>query len=105
MGAVSAYQVGGVHRHTPEIEQAFAVAAGRPAAVSFTPLLAPMPRGILATCTARLASRAPGAPGPREVLAAAYGGRALRPPAARGALAQHRGHRRIQRRAPPGGRR
>ena len=73
MGAVSAYQVGGVHRHTPEIEQAFAVAAGRPAAVSFTPLLAPMPRGILATCTARLASRAPGAPGPREVLAAAYG--------------------------------
>ena len=55
MGSVSAYQVGGVHRHTPEIEQAFAEAAGVAATVSFTPLLAPMPRGILATCTARLA--------------------------------------------------
>jgi len=72
MGAVSAYQVGGVHRHTPEIEQALCGAAGRPVAVSFTPLLAPMPRGILATCTARLAPRAPGAAGPREALAAAY---------------------------------
>ena len=49
MGSMSAYQVGGVHRHTPEIEQAFAEAAGEPATVSFTPLLAPMPRGILAT--------------------------------------------------------
>jgi N-acetyl-gamma-glutamyl-phosphate reductase len=63
MGAVSAYQAGGTHRHTPEIEQALAEAAGpgRGGAggasgwrVSFTPLLAPMPRGILATCTARL---------------------------------------------------
>jgi len=53
--------VGGVHRHTPEIEQAFAEAAGVTATVSFTPLLAPMPRGILATCTARLAPAA-GAP-------------------------------------------
>src|SRR5215813_8038505 len=55
MGAMSAYQVGGTHRHTPEIEQALAEAAGgqqqgRPAAdaarpsVSFTPMLAPMPR-------------------------------------------------------------
>ena len=72
MGAVSGYQAGGVHRHTPEIEQALGRAAGQPAAVSFTPLLAPMPRGILATCTARLAPRAPGVPGPREALAAAY---------------------------------
>jgi N-acetyl-gamma-glutamyl-phosphate reductase len=86
MGSVSAYQVGGVHRHTPEIEQAFAEAAGVAATVSFTPLLAPMPRGILATCTARLApaARAPAAgataaprgttaPGaPREALASAY---------------------------------
>jgi N-acetyl-gamma-glutamyl-phosphate reductase len=70
MGAVTGYQVGGVHRHTPEIEQALAqVASGRPV-LSFTPLLAPMPRGILATCTARLS---PGAAGdPRQVLAAAY---------------------------------
>jgi N-acetyl-gamma-glutamyl-phosphate reductase len=65
MGSMSAYKVGGLHRHTPEIEQALAeVLKGtdpertRPAAqpvISFTPLLAPMPRGILATCTARLA--------------------------------------------------
>jgi N-acetyl-gamma-glutamyl-phosphate reductase len=48
MGAAAAYSVGGTHRHTPEIEQ------GIRATVSFTPVLAPMPRGILATCTARL---------------------------------------------------
>ncbi|HVB44367.1 MAG TPA: N-acetyl-gamma-glutamyl-phosphate reductase [Streptosporangiaceae bacterium] len=70
MGAVSGYQVGGVHRHTPEIEQALTEAAGRRPTVSFTPLLAPMPRGILATCTARLAGPA----GPREALVAAYSG-------------------------------
>ena len=90
MGAVSAYQAGGAHRHTPEIEQALGEAAGQSAGpgraggpggwrVSFTPLLAPMPRGILATCTARLR------PGPgagaqwsgaqlREALAEAYAG-------------------------------
>lgn len=55
MGAMSPYGVGGVHRHTPEIEQNLAVAAGEPVRVSFTPTLAPMARGILATCTARLA--------------------------------------------------
>ena len=62
MGAVSAYQAGGAHRHTPEIEQAIdEVIAGSPnggggrARVCFTPVLAPMSRGILATCTARLA--------------------------------------------------
>ncbi|GAA5175706.1 N-acetyl-gamma-glutamyl-phosphate reductase [Pseudonocardia eucalypti] len=53
MGAVSAYGVGGAHRHTPEIAQNLSQAAGRPITVSFTPLLAPMPRGILANCTAR----------------------------------------------------
>jgi N-acetyl-gamma-glutamyl-phosphate reductase len=84
MGAVSAYQAGGTHRHTPEIEQALAEAVGGAApgagpsgvTVSFTPVLAPMPRGILATCTARLA------PGPgeaatarlRDALAGAYAG-------------------------------
>jgi N-acetyl-gamma-glutamyl-phosphate reductase len=46
MGNVSAYGVGGVHRHTPEIEQNLGVR------VSFTPVLVPMPRGILATCSA-----------------------------------------------------
>jgi N-acetyl-gamma-glutamyl-phosphate reductase len=44
-----------VHRHTPEIEQNLSAAAGSAVAVSFTPTLAPMPRGILATCTARAA--------------------------------------------------
>lgn len=56
MGAMSPYGVGGVHRHTPEIEQNLSRAAGRPASVSFTPTLAPMPRGILATATARAAA-------------------------------------------------
>lgn len=50
MSSVSAYSVGGTHRHSPEIEQALGNAT-----VSFTPVLVPMPRGILATCTARLA--------------------------------------------------
>ncbi len=53
MGAMSPYGVGGVHRHTPEIERNLSVAAGRAASVSFTPTLAPMPRGILATATGR----------------------------------------------------
>jgi N-acetyl-gamma-glutamyl-phosphate reductase len=72
MGAMSAYQVGGVHRHTPEIEQALAEAAGVTPVISFTPALAPMPRGILATCTARLAGRDTGTPALRAALDAAY---------------------------------
>jgi len=55
MGQLSAYKVGGTHQHTPEMEQALAEAAGDEVTVSFTPMLAPMPRGILATTTARLA--------------------------------------------------
>jgi N-acetyl-gamma-glutamyl-phosphate reductase len=64
MGSASAYGVGGVHRHIPEIEQNLAaVVAGAgdgggggrvPVRVSFTPVLAPMARGILATATAPL---------------------------------------------------
>jgi N-acetyl-gamma-glutamyl-phosphate reductase len=54
MGSMSPYGVGGVHRHTPEVEQNLSGAAGQPVTVSFTPTLAPMPRGILATCTARV---------------------------------------------------
>jgi len=56
MGSVSAYGVGGVHRHTPEMVQNLSQAAGGPVAVSFTPTLVPMSRGILATCSAPLAS-------------------------------------------------
>jgi N-acetyl-gamma-glutamyl-phosphate reductase len=104
MGSVSAYQAGGTHRHTPEIEQALREAAQRAGTgqaagasgvtVCFTPVLAPMPRGILATCTARLrpATRTGPAGGPsggatvgagagehvtalaREAIAGAYAG-------------------------------
>ena len=55
LGSASAYAVGGVHRHTPEIRQNLAVAGGADITVSFTPMLVPMSRGILATTTARLA--------------------------------------------------
>lgn len=73
MGGMSPYGVGGGHRHTPEIEQGLAQAAGEPVRVSFTPTLAPMSRGILATATARLR---PGvaAADVRAAWAAAYGG-------------------------------
>jgi N-acetyl-gamma-glutamyl-phosphate reductase len=54
MGALSAYKVGGEHQHTPEIEQALREVAGADVSVSFTPVLAPLPRGILSTATARL---------------------------------------------------
>jgi len=76
MGSVSAYQAGGTHRHTPEIEQALAEAGqGREAVrVSFTPLLAPMPRGILATCTARLAAAGTETTALRGALTTAYAG-------------------------------
>ncbi|MEV4007429.1 N-acetyl-gamma-glutamyl-phosphate reductase [Actinomadura sp. NPDC049753] len=53
MGSVSAYAVGGTHRHTPEMIQNLSAAAGEPVSVSFTPTLVPMSRGILATCTAK----------------------------------------------------
>lgn len=54
-GSASAYAVGGIHRHSPEIRQNLTVAGGRNVSVSFTPVLVPMSRGILATATARLA--------------------------------------------------
>ncbi|MFD5710038.1 N-acetyl-gamma-glutamyl-phosphate reductase [Streptomyces pharetrae] len=53
MGSMSPYGVGGGHRHTPEMIQNLSAAAGEPVSVSFTPTLAPMPRGILATCSAK----------------------------------------------------
>ena len=54
MGSLSSYKFGGVHQHTPEIEQALSAVAQKEARISFTPILAPMPRGILATITAKL---------------------------------------------------
>ncbi|PLA28709.1 N-acetyl-gamma-glutamyl-phosphate reductase [Corynebacterium coyleae] len=55
MGSLKAYGVGGTHRHTPEIQQNLESVAGTSVAVSFTPVLAPLPRGILTTVTAPLA--------------------------------------------------
>ena len=55
MGSASAYAVGGTHRHTPEIAQNLKVAGAPSVTVSFTPMLVPMSRGILATTTAKLA--------------------------------------------------
>lgn len=51
-----AYKVGGLHRHTPEIEQTLSQLAGRAVRITFTPHLVPMIRGILATVYARLTS-------------------------------------------------
>ncbi|MFB9236642.1 N-acetyl-gamma-glutamyl-phosphate reductase [Plantactinospora siamensis] len=63
MGDLTPYKVG-AHQHVPEIKQATGATS-----LSFTPVLAPMPRGILATVTARPARA--GAD-PRAVLADAY---------------------------------
>ncbi len=52
MGSASAYGVGGTHRHTPEIVQNLSALTDARVRVSFTPVLVPMPRGILATCSA-----------------------------------------------------
>lgn len=54
MGSASVYGMGGSHRHTPEVIQNLTRVAGEPVKVSFTPVLAPMARGILATCSAPL---------------------------------------------------
>jgi N-acetyl-gamma-glutamyl-phosphate reductase len=62
MGDLSPYKVG-AHQHVPEIKQATGAIS-----LSLTPILAPMPRGILSTVTARPL----GGPEPRDVLAAAY---------------------------------
>ena len=61
MGDLSPYKVG-AHQHVPEIKQASGATS-----LSFTPVLAPMPRGILATVTAKARTA-----DPRAVLEAAY---------------------------------
>ena len=52
-GSMSTYKVGGTHQHTPEIEQTLSHVAGVDVQINFTPMLAPMPRGILATMSVR----------------------------------------------------
>lgn len=75
MGNVSAYGVGGGHRHTPEITQNLSGllddAPPTGVRVSFTPLLVPMSRGILATCSAPIAGEL-SQEAAYEVYAAAY---------------------------------
>lgn len=58
MGSLSSYKFGGIHQHTPEVEEALTHIACSDVKISFTPILAPMPRGILSTVTAKLTSSA-----------------------------------------------
>jgi N-acetyl-gamma-glutamyl-phosphate reductase len=54
MGDATTYKVAGAHQHLGELRQTLGAAAGVEVTMSFTPMLVPMPRGILATCTAKL---------------------------------------------------
>lgn len=54
MGSVKAYNTAGKHRHTPEMVQNLTEVTDEKVTVSFTPVLAPLPRGILSTVTAPL---------------------------------------------------
>ena len=56
MGSLSAYKVGGVHQHTPEIEENIQRITKKEITLSFIPILAPMPRGILATISASVST-------------------------------------------------
>lgn len=56
MGSMSTYKVGGAHQHTPEIEQSLSAVAGQPVQINFTPMLAPMSRGILAMVSVKTAA-------------------------------------------------
>ncbi|GFG75707.1 N-acetyl-gamma-glutamyl-phosphate reductase [Mycobacterium botniense] len=56
IGSARAYTIAGAHRHTPEIVQGLKTLTDREVTVSFTPVLIPASRGILATCTARTRS-------------------------------------------------
>lgn len=54
MGSLSPYRIAGKHQHLGEITQELSAIAQSPVSVSFTPVLAPMPRGILATTTVKV---------------------------------------------------
>jgi N-acetyl-gamma-glutamyl-phosphate reductase len=53
---LTSYKFGGVHQHTPEIEQVLNHLSKKQVKISFTPVLAPIPRGILATVSAKLSA-------------------------------------------------
>ena len=104
MGNASAYGVGGVHRHTPEIVQNLAALTEHEVRVSFTPVLVPMPRGILATCSAPLTPGVIADRGPRD-LPQGVRRRALRARPAGGGVAADQGRPRQQCLPAPGDRR
>jgi N-acetyl-gamma-glutamyl-phosphate reductase len=52
-GSMSTYKVGGTHQHTAEVEQQLSEITGEAVSINFTPMLAPMSRGILATMSVR----------------------------------------------------
>ncbi len=54
LGSANPYAVGGTHRHIPEILQGLRGAGAESPTISFTPVIVPMSRGILATSTARI---------------------------------------------------
>ncbi|WP_029145753.1 N-acetyl-gamma-glutamyl-phosphate reductase [Microbacterium luticocti] len=58
LGSANPYAVGGVHRHIPEVKQALRAAGAAEVHLSFTPVIVPMARGILATSSARIADGA-----------------------------------------------
>jgi len=57
MNNLTSYKFGGVHQHTPEIEEVLSNVGRKDVKISFTPILAPMPRGILATVTAKITTK------------------------------------------------
>ncbi len=61
LGSANPYSVGGMHRHTPEIQQGLRWAGATSPTISLTPVIVPMSRGILATATARLVPGTPAA--------------------------------------------
>ena len=54
LASAFAYQVGGIHRHIPEVEQNLNRVSESKVSLTFTPVLVPMFRGILAVNTAKL---------------------------------------------------
>ena len=54
MGSLSNYKLNGSHQHIPEIEQTLTQINNKDVVLSFNPILAPMPRGILANCISKI---------------------------------------------------
>ena len=73
MNNLTSYKFGGIHQHTPEIEQLLSSISRESVKISFTPVLAPMPRGILATVTAKLTQQS-SAEQIREIYQSFYSG-------------------------------